>query len=326
MAKRLTDTDIWKNQRWFRKLSPMDKLAFFYIKDQCHHSGVWRIDCTDLMEDLGFENFNLQNFIASVNTEYDKFSGDKILKERVVIINKTYLWITGFIQFQYQNKQGKVSADAAPVRSALEYLQGLGILKEGVDKGYIVLSQPLNSPLIRAKDKDKAIDKDKDKEKDKGVPGEKEPKKEETVEKIVEKHWFFKIYDDGFETYKQNFRQKAATEYHYDLWKEFIDFIQENEYTALFDTKFINPANFGKLVTKQNFTRDYWHEPLKKILATGVKPEHDLYFRIPEFITYIEKNGKQQNGKTSGSSSKFTSGAEALLAKGKELYAAAGGT
>lgn len=161
MAKRFTDTDIWKSQRWFRKLPPMDKLVFYYIKDQCNHAGVWKIDCSDLMDDLGIESFNLNKFIDSVNKEYDKISGQQIEKERVVVIENN-LWITGFIQFQYQNKEGRVSQSAAPVVTALLMLQGLGVLVQAIRKGYILLSQPLNKGLLRAKDKD--IDKDKDKE------------------------------------------------------------------------------------------------------------------------------------------------------------------
>jgi hypothetical protein len=72
MAKRLGDTDIWKKQRWFRKLIPDYKLAFLYIKDQCDHAGIWNIDCTDLVEDLGIQEFDLDQFIVACNTEYDK--------------------------------------------------------------------------------------------------------------------------------------------------------------------------------------------------------------------------------------------------------------
>lgn len=160
MAKRLTDTLIWKNQRWFRKLKPLDKLAFLYIKDQCDHAGIWRIDCSDLIEELGIEEFNIQKFIVAINVEYDKLNGKKISKERVIIVKENFLWITGFIQFQYENKEGKVSPEAAPVKTAFQILQGYGILKEAIDKGYITLIQPLTIQHVRAKDKDK--DKDKD--------------------------------------------------------------------------------------------------------------------------------------------------------------------
>lgn len=160
MAKRMTDTGIWKSQRWFRKLTPLDKLVFFYIKDQSDHAGIWHIDCSDLLEDLGMEEFDIKKFITNVNTEYDKMSGSKTKKDRLVVVKQNFLWITGFIQFQYENKEGKVSPEAAPVKTAFQILQKHGILKQAFDKGYITLIQPLLIPPVRAKDKD--IDKDKD--------------------------------------------------------------------------------------------------------------------------------------------------------------------
>ena len=68
MAKRFNDTDIWKKQRWFRKLKPDYKLAFYYIKDQCNHAGIWEVDCSDLIEDLGLLSFDINDFLVSINT------------------------------------------------------------------------------------------------------------------------------------------------------------------------------------------------------------------------------------------------------------------
>lgn len=160
MAKRMTDTDLWKKQRWFRKLLPLNKLIFCYIKDQCDHAGIWNIDCSDLIEDLGLEEINLPELIESVNVEFDKITGNKITKERLRIIDEKYLWITGFIQFQYENKAKKVSWEAAPVRTALIVLQGFSLLDEALLKGYITLTQPLHEGWQTPKDKDKDRDKD----------------------------------------------------------------------------------------------------------------------------------------------------------------------
>lgn len=217
MAKRLTDTDLWKSQRWFRKLNPLDKLAFCYIKDQCNHAGVWKIDCSDLMEDLGLEEFNLVRFVKAVNVEFDKQTGAKIEKERVRIIDNS-LWITGFIQFQYESKDGKVNQDAAPVRTAFLMLQGLDVLVEGIRKGYIVLSQPLNKGRLRAKDKDILIDKDIVVEKINIVSEQFLFEENEVVAKN-------KLVPDGFDTYpkKKNYKElppdvlTTAYEYVYRL-------------------------------------------------------------------------------------------------------------
>lgn len=163
MAKRFGDTDIWKKQRWFRKLSPNYKLAFLYIKDQCDHAGIWNIECTDLVEDLGINEFNLADFVSACNTEYDKNTGERTLKERIRILDKGYVWVTGFIQFQYKGKEGLVNPYAAPVKTALQILIGYRLLEEAINKGYITLTEglaDLPEGYLTPKEKDK--DKDKD--------------------------------------------------------------------------------------------------------------------------------------------------------------------
>lgn len=156
MPKRLGDTDIWKKQRWFRKLIPDHKLAFLYIKDQCDHAGIWNIDCTDLVEDLGIQLFDLDQFIVGCNTEYNKTTGKITLKERIRLLDKGYIWVTGFIQFQYKGKEGLVNPYAAPVKTALQILSGLGLLSDGLDKGYITLTEELPEGYLTPKDKDKS--------------------------------------------------------------------------------------------------------------------------------------------------------------------------
>lgn len=179
MAKRFTDTCIWKNQRWFRKLTPNYKLVFCYIKDQCDHAGLWKIDCSDLIEDLGLDSFRIEDFVASVNTEYDKTTGEQITKERL-IIHKNFLWITGFIQFQYQNKASEIQI-SPPVKTALLSYIGLDIFNISINKGYITLIEELREKYITLNDnlitlkKDlcsgyiTAKDKDKDKVKEKDI-------------------------------------------------------------------------------------------------------------------------------------------------------------
>lgn len=155
MAKRFSETNIWKTQRWFKKLSPHYKLAFFYIKDQCDHAGIWNIDCADLIEDLGIDTFDLSDFVDKCNIEYDKLSGAKSYKERLRILNKGYLWVTGFIQFQYKGKEGLVNPSAKPVITAFQILSGNNLLEEALNKGYITLTEPFDMGLITPKEKDK---------------------------------------------------------------------------------------------------------------------------------------------------------------------------
>lgn len=161
MAKRFCDTEIWKSQRWFRKLPPLDKLAFCYIKDLCDYAGLWKIDCSDLIEDLGLDNFDINRFVSSINTEYDKMTGIKSVKERLKIINNNTLWITGFVQFQYEGKEKFISHNVNAVRGALWILyntkitpseplatlpnpsEPLSLLEYGISKFHIKVKEPL---------------------------------------------------------------------------------------------------------------------------------------------------------------------------------------
>lgn len=105
------------------------------------------------------------------------------------------------------------------------------------------------------------------------------------------KLWFLQYYYSPYEVYKKMFNGQSTTQEFFDQWKKFIDLIYEKKYESLFDAKFVSPHSFEKLITEEKFTPDKWDETLKKILATGVKPEHDLFFRIPEFMKYLRPNG-----------------------------------
>lgn len=142
MAKKYTDSDIWKRQRWFKKLPKEYKLAFFYIKDMCDNIGIWKIDCLELVEDTGIEGFDLKDFIKYCNIEYDKISGNLTEKDRLKMIGKDELWITGYVQFQYENKEtGKICPTHVIAKSALQKLEARGLYKEAIKNRYIYVSQ-----------------------------------------------------------------------------------------------------------------------------------------------------------------------------------------
>lgn len=54
MAKRFTDTTKW-GKRWFSSLSPVHKLIWLYLLDECEHHGVWSGNFTRLAFDVGVE-------------------------------------------------------------------------------------------------------------------------------------------------------------------------------------------------------------------------------------------------------------------------------
>ena len=138
----------------------------------------------------------------------------------------------------------------------------------------------------------------------------KERKGKEKKESIITEYWFLKYYHSTYDIYKSAFNGQSTTEDYFKQWKEFIDFIYKEKYESIFDCKFLSPHSFADLVKNKSFTKQVWGEILKKILATGIKPEHDLYFRIPEFMKYGNKEVKvntvtDSNGKKRLSPNEF---------------------
>lgn len=152
MAKRYTDTTIWKNQRWFKKLSPIHKLAWKYITDTCDHAGILKIDFSEFVDDLGVDEFNIMEFIKLCNSDFDKETGKKIERERIKLLKNNTVWITGFMKFQYESKGDiKINTLVPAVYSALTELDNLSVLEEGLSKGYLTLSEPFAKGYQRVK-------------------------------------------------------------------------------------------------------------------------------------------------------------------------------
>lgn len=171
MAKRFTDTDIWKKQKWFRALSPVHKLIFLYIKDNCDHAGLWKIDAIQVMEDVGIDSVDIKEFIQSCNKDYDAFTGKEIKRDRIRIVHDNLLWITGFVQFQYKNKDSdEVNPHGNFAKGAINVLQANNLLEEAVNKGYLTLTEPLDTlsqTSVRVKGKGKGKGKGNNNKKEK---------------------------------------------------------------------------------------------------------------------------------------------------------------
>jgi len=99
MSKRFMDTNLWECS-WFLDLSPESKNILQYLDRNCDCAGIWEIDILQLKRKIGYREINLTSFIAEVNKDYDKLTGDSITVKRVLIIgNNSKLWLTGFISF-----------------------------------------------------------------------------------------------------------------------------------------------------------------------------------------------------------------------------------
>lgn len=150
VAKRFTDSEKWK-KAWFRKLGSGGRDLWFYIHDNCDNAGLLEIDLERFSFELGCE----------VTIQRIK----EILKENVLFLSDSRIFLPAFIEFQY----GELKETNKPHQSVIKKLQ-----KEGLWKG-------LGKGLVTLKDKEEEEDKDMDKEKDK----EKDMEKEKTRQLVA---------------------------------------------------------------------------------------------------------------------------------------------
>lgn len=153
MGKKLTEASKWRNQRWFRLLPPISKLVLCYLEGVCDIDGTWEIDCADLMYDLGLDPpFNLDEFITSVNTQCDKLSGQPIICQRIVKIGTNYLWLVDYVKLQCESMEFNTLNPAGKfVQKAFYKLGAKGVLAEGILRGWIPLSIPIDTLSIPSK-------------------------------------------------------------------------------------------------------------------------------------------------------------------------------
>jgi hypothetical protein len=157
--------------------------------------------------------------------------------------------------------------------------------KEGAEKRW-KNSPPIPPPIGDGNAKERKGKENKGKE----IKGKEEPEI---------KLWFLKFYHSPYEKYRNTFNGQSTTEEYFNQWKSFIDFIYENKYDEVFECKFVTPHDFEKLSSKEDFTKDKWDGVLKSLLSTGIKPEHNLFFRIPQFLGYNKKNTGKEVGELS---------------------------
>lgn len=173
MASRLTDTTIWKKQKWFKKLPLEYKLCWKYLTDECDYVGIWKVDFSELLEDLGVDEFDFEEFIKACNKDYDKKTGKGIHRERIMKIDEHLIWLTGFMSFQYGGKTGIISSKNNTVPNAIKYLTSLNLFQLGLNMRYFKVEghKPLEAPLSPSKPLEAPVKeleggKDKDKSKD----------------------------------------------------------------------------------------------------------------------------------------------------------------
>ena len=99
----------------------------------------------------------------------------------------------------------------------------------------------------------------------------------------------------------------------FDKWKQFVDFLITKNLISVFDFRILPPHEFEELWETKKFTEDIWEAVISKILSTGIKPEHNLFFRIPEFIKYAEPKTGYIHQHTGGVTTNFAAGGRKKL-------------
>ncbi len=138
MSKRFTSTQIWEED-WFIEMPLEYKMFWFFIKDKCDHSGMFKI--------------NVRVFNSTHGVQVDSEIAFELFnkgKERLRKVNGSMWLIEDFFKFQYggnMNLNNRVhkSVEESYIKHGvnLESIRGLNVVKDGV------------------KDKDKDKDKDK---------------------------------------------------------------------------------------------------------------------------------------------------------------------
>lgn len=301
MGKRLTDTEIWEED-WFIDLPNDYKLFFLYIKDKCDHGGFYRPNRRKFSHVISGKLLMYDDFLQKVNAPDD---GETKPKRRIMVLESGKWFIPKFFAFQqglsWNCKNGAhrgalkliISNDVHPkdipnvLWNGIETLD-LETLKKMVHgRGLYALSLEQGSSHSNGNSTSNSNI-------GKGVEGEKPIFK---LQSFYEKPW------NQVDTREREFR--GITETGFAHWKKFVDWVIGSGYDELFKAIFVTPSDFQKLVAEKQFTEEKWEPVVSKILSTGIKPEQNLYFRIPDFLKYIKTGAKSAHSEFNAGKSDF---------------------
>lgn len=129
MPKRFTATEKWSDP-WFRGLSPLHKLGYLYLLDNCDVAGVVDLDIV------------LANFQVGDTLDWEHLI--EAAAGRIIRLDCGKLWLTKFIGFQY-GVLTEANCMFAPIHKILEKYS----LSEGALKGP---PRGIHAPKVKVKE------------------------------------------------------------------------------------------------------------------------------------------------------------------------------
>lgn len=143
MAKRLTDTEKWKDD-WYISLSNDSKIVWQWLLDNCNHAGICK------------RSIGLLNMMCKVNYTEEQMISEMF--DRVLVVNN--LWfIPKFIKFQYTTL---LSGKPAVISVVKELFNNdcIKYIPEYFGNDYLIVSKSFENHCKMIKDKDTDRDKD----------------------------------------------------------------------------------------------------------------------------------------------------------------------
>ncbi len=146
MAKRFSDTEKWK-KLWFRRLSPIHKCFWEYLRDNCNNAGIWEVD------------FELASFQIGAEIKPDEI--ERVFKKQFIKINDSKWFLVDFIEWQYNCSLEELNPKNNAHLSAIRELEKFKIKEiiRGLPKG---CARASSAPLELELDKNKVKNLDKD--------------------------------------------------------------------------------------------------------------------------------------------------------------------
>ena len=135
MAKRLTDSDKWKDD-WYISLSNDHKVVWQWLIDNCTHSGLCK------------RSMGLLNMMCRVSLKEDELL---VIMENRVIIHGSFWFIPNFIKFQYSTLLSNKPAIISVVKDIFTY-DLAAMIPESFGNNYLIINKSFYNHCQMIKD------------------------------------------------------------------------------------------------------------------------------------------------------------------------------